>query len=139
MVGAACYFAYTQTSKDLSAQLESSLQSEQSVSFTKENVPKSTTSAPSTTTYTRTTTAKPVATEAMVPATAEPAAVQSAPAAPVNKPAPAPKPVMPVEGDVLNPFSNGELVKSATTGAWQTHNGADLAAEIGDDVVSIAA
>ena len=23
---------------------------------------------------------------------------------------------MPVEGDVLNPFSNGELVKSATTG-----------------------
>lgn len=139
MVGAACYFAYTQTSKDLSAQLESSLQSEQSVSFTKENVPKSTTYAPSTTTYTRTTTAKPVATEAMVPTTAEPAAVQSAPAAPVNKPTPAPKPVMPVEGDVLNPFSNGELVKSATTGAWQTHNGADLAAEIGDDVVSIAA
>ena len=101
MVGAACYFAYTQTSNDLSAQLESSLQSEQSVSFTKENVPKSTTSAPSTTTYTRTTTTTPAVTEAMVPATAEPAAVQSAPAAPVNKP------VMPVEGDVSIPSAMG--------------------------------
>ena len=68
MVGAACYFAYTQTSNDLSAQLESSLQSEQSVSFTKENVPKATTTAASTTTYTRTTVAEPAVTEAMVPA-----------------------------------------------------------------------
>ncbi|MGN0589994.1 peptidoglycan DD-metalloendopeptidase family protein [Ruminococcus sp.] len=139
MVGAACYFAYTQTSNDLSAQLESSLQSEQSVSFTKENVPKATTTAASTTTYTRTTVAEPAVTEAMVPAVPESTAPQTTAAVLVHKPEPAPKPVMPVKGEVINPFSNRELVKSPTTGAWQTHNGADLAAEIGDDVVSIAA
>ncbi|MFQ8600237.1 MAG: hypothetical protein ACLSAP_06385 [Oscillospiraceae bacterium] len=33
--------------------------------------------------------------------------------------------VLPVEGDVLSAFSNGELVKSKTLGDWRTHNGVD--------------
>ncbi|MGN0632045.1 MAG: peptidoglycan DD-metalloendopeptidase family protein [Ruminococcus sp.] len=36
--------------------------------------------------------------------------------------------VMPIEGEVQQEFSGGELVKSATTGTWQTHNGTDIAA-----------
>lgn len=42
--------------------------------------------------------------------------------------------VMPVEGEVINPFSNGELVKSTTTNVWATHNGVDISAEIGTPV-----
>lgn len=39
--------------------------------------------------------------------------------------------------NVIEPFSNGELVKNATTGTWQTHNGADIAAEVGTDVIAV--
>lgn len=41
------------------------------------------------------------------------------------------------ECNVLNPFSGGELVKSETTGTWQTHNGVDLSCETGTDVFSV--
>lgn len=42
---------------------------------------------------------------------------------------------MPVAGDViLNPFSNGELVKSETLGVWKTHDGVDIKADIGATV-----
>ena len=37
-------------------------------------------------------------------------------------------------GNILAPFSEGELVKNETTGTWQTHNGTDIAAEVGADV-----
>lgn len=39
---------------------------------------------------------------------------------------------------IIGDFSNGELVKNATTGTWQTHNGTDIAAEVGADVYAIA-
>lgn len=45
--------------------------------------------------------------------------------------------VSPMEGEVMQPFSNGELVKSETTGTWQTHNGADIAGEEGTAVYAI--
>lgn len=45
--------------------------------------------------------------------------------------------VKPLEGEVVQPFSNGELVKSETTGTWQTHNGADIAGEEGASVSAI--
>ncbi len=45
--------------------------------------------------------------------------------------------VMPLEGEIIQPFSNGELVKSESTGTWQTHNGADIAAEEGTAVCAI--
>lgn len=40
--------------------------------------------------------------------------------------------------NIIEPFSNGELVKNQTTGSWQTHNGADIAAEVGMDVFAVA-
>ncbi len=39
---------------------------------------------------------------------------------------------------VTQPFSCGELVKSKTLGEWRTHDGLDLAAAEGEDVLSIA-
>lgn len=38
---------------------------------------------------------------------------------------------------VINEFSGQELVKNETTGSWQTHNGTDYKAQIGDDVYSV--
>ena len=45
--------------------------------------------------------------------------------------------VMPVKGDIINPFSNGELVKSETLGYWQTHDGVDIKAKAGTKVVAM--
>lgn len=45
--------------------------------------------------------------------------------------------IMPVNGEIIQPYSNGELVKSTTTGAWQTHNGIDVEATLGDHVKSM--
>lgn len=42
--------------------------------------------------------------------------------------------IMPVNGEIINPFSNGELVKSETLGIWKTHDGADIKAEAGTQV-----
>ncbi len=42
--------------------------------------------------------------------------------------------VMPVNGEILSPFSNGELVKSETLGVWKTHDGVDIAADVGTPV-----
>jgi len=42
--------------------------------------------------------------------------------------------VMPVNGEILNPFSNGELVKSETLGVWKTHDGVDIKADVGSQV-----
>ena len=42
--------------------------------------------------------------------------------------------MIPVDGEVAQPFSDGELVKSLTTGTWQTHNGVDILAEQGVSV-----
>ena len=39
--------------------------------------------------------------------------------------------VMPVNGEILNPFSKGELVKSETLDVWKTHDGVDIKAEKG--------
>ncbi|MBR2283122.1 MAG: M23 family metallopeptidase [Ruminococcus sp.] len=40
--------------------------------------------------------------------------------------------------EIIEPFSGGELVKSETTGSWQTHNGADIAAEVGSEVYAVS-
>lgn len=45
--------------------------------------------------------------------------------------------VMPVKGDIINPFSNGELVKSETLGYWQTHDGVDIKEKAGTKVVAM--
>ncbi len=42
--------------------------------------------------------------------------------------------VSPVSGEILNPYSGGELVKSKTLNVWKTHDGIDVAAESGSVV-----
>lgn len=39
--------------------------------------------------------------------------------------------IRPVNGDVINNFSGGELVKSKTLSVWKTHDGIDVAADSG--------
>lgn len=41
---------------------------------------------------------------------------------------------LPIQGEIINPYSNGELVKSQTLNLWQTHDGIDIAAETGAEV-----
>lgn len=43
---------------------------------------------------------------------------------------------MPVTGEIINPYSNGELVKSETLDVWKTHDGVDIAAPEGTAVAS---
>lgn len=47
--------------------------------------------------------------------------------------------VRPVEGAITNGFSGDDLVYNKTLGDWRTHNGADLAAKVGDTVRSATA
>ena len=49
------------------------------------------------------------------------------------------KRVMPIEGEVIWEYSNGELVKSETLGVWKTHDGMDIAASEGTDVKAACA
>jgi len=42
--------------------------------------------------------------------------------------------IMPVEGEIGEPFSSGELVKSKTLGVWKTHDGIDIKAPLGTEV-----
>ncbi|MDE7228992.1 MAG: M23 family metallopeptidase [Oscillospiraceae bacterium] len=46
--------------------------------------------------------------------------------------------IMPVEGEVSHPFSNGEMVKSETLGVWKTHDGCDILCDVGTDVKSMS-
>ncbi len=49
------------------------------------------------------------------------------------------KRVMPIDGEVIWEYSNGELVKSETLGVWKTHDGMDIAASEGTDVKAACA
>ncbi len=63
----------------------------------------------------------------------------TAPAEEVNKPITADiGNIMPVEGEISHPFSNGELVKSETLGVWKTHDGCDILCPLGTDVKSMS-
>lgn len=46
--------------------------------------------------------------------------------------------ILPVNGEVSHPFSNGELVKSETLGVWKTHDGCDILCDIGTEVKSMS-
>ena len=48
------------------------------------------------------------------------------------------KRIMPVEGEIIWEYSNGELVKSETLGVWKTHDGIDIAAPLGTAVKAAA-
>lgn len=46
--------------------------------------------------------------------------------------------IMPIEGNIINKFSNGELVKNKTLNDWRTHNGIDIACKINDSVKAVS-
>ncbi|MBR3629938.1 MAG: peptidoglycan DD-metalloendopeptidase family protein [Oscillospiraceae bacterium] len=138
MIGASCWFAYTQTARDITLEIDSitDMNNRIAAAVPETNVPKPETNLPSETTEPRaaravTPAVKP--TEAFTQPVTEPmeppVEQTAAPAEPVQIPA-----RMPCNGEILQPYSNGELVKSATTGVWQTHNGVDIAAAAGDPV-----
>ena len=45
---------------------------------------------------------------------------------------------LPVKGDIINPFSEGALVKNITLRDWRTHDGIDIACEKGTEVIASA-
>lgn len=65
--------------------------------------------------------------EEETPSIAEEVPVTVEPAQPVATPTTL-QFMMPVEGEVTNSFSNGELVKSKTLNEWRTHDGLDISA-----------
>lgn len=70
----------------------------------------------------------------------EAGALQTEEAEEVNKPVQSTaRNIMPVEGEVSHPFSNGELVKSETLGVWKTHDGCDILCPLDTDVKSMSA
>ncbi len=135
MVGAACYFAYTQNKDSITGQLDSAIVTEES-SKSEQNVWDRHTDIPKVT-FGETHTA-PQETTAAAPETKpqETDKKDDKKSSEASKPG-ARKMVMPLEGEVLVEFSNGELVKSGTTGVWQTHNGVDIKASLGDSVCAV--
>ncbi len=132
MVGAACYFAYTQTTGNITGELKSSFstaESEREAAEIETDIPKITLPH-----YTQAATEAESVCESDSEETPEESSVTEEAEDTVK---PEEKRLsMPIEGEILNEFSNGELVKSKTTGAWQTHNGIDISASLGDAVVS---
>lgn len=153
MVGSACYFAYDQGEK-LTREMSMS-ESEAAVDRQVNDVPKETSLPKGTSPAYRITTpavtaAKPPAATAPPVATLPAEAIIIDPAEPVVEDVPeeaSPVSVAKLEnvkmplaemGDIIGIFSGGELVKNPTTGSWQTHNGADIAAEVGADVYAVS-
>lgn len=142
MVGAACWYAYTGTGK---RQLPETAESSNLAEYTaplmtsdtrRQEQPATQTTASTTVTQTQTTPASTApdaeAAAAVLHKTTEKSTTVTAETA-----APVEKPMMPVEGEVIQHFSKGELVKSETTGIWQTHNGTDIAAAPGTEVRAV--
>ncbi len=139
MVGAACYFAYTQNTDDMTGEVNSGFgvasvtDSEREAANIQTDVTKPVTERE----YTVITTASETVVTTVKTEAHE--AVEE-----VEEVQDAVKPQtftlsMPIEGEILNEFSDGNLVKSNTTGAWQTHNGIDIKAGVGDTVTASGA
>ena len=138
MIGAACWFAYTQTANELSVQLETTIGNIQDMPATNPPYTKST-ELPATTAAMAEVVTEPERTDPpeTLAAAAKPETVPPETALPTEtetESAPPCPRCMPVDGTILQPFSDGSLVKSPTTGVWQTHNGIDIAAALGDAV-----
>ncbi len=148
MVGSACWFAYDQGEKmtrELTGQ--STVREERAVDKHVRNVPKSTTvyTAPAVTRP-----PVPAVTEAAVFAEEEPAEEVMDTIDPEELPLipnvlntgitklENPKAPLADMSVILEGFSNGELVRSSTTGTWQTHNGTDIAAAEGAEVYAVS-
>ncbi len=133
MIGAASYFAYTQTANELTVQLEANVSSLTEMPPTEPPTPEPANRAEISTTSEKSTTVAKSTTAIAVAAKPE-----TVPVTEIAETSPETAEVhelcKPAVGEILQPFSHGELVKSPTTGVWQTHNGLDIAASLGDDV-----
>lgn len=156
MIGSACYFAYDQGQnlKDQNSQDKVISVPEAPVNTRSTGIPRVTAPVLQTTVPVRTTAVHKAKTVTTAPARTLPAAeiiVTEAvrqdvpPVAPDDPPVQVAaeklenaKPPLADVSNVLEPFSGTELVKSPTTGYWQTHNGADIAAEVGAEVYSVS-
>lgn len=156
MIGSACFFAYGQNGKP-----------EKQTSPQETVVDRKTNDIPKTTGYRYTITTAPPTTAAVVttrppqptapkkesvtipaaeikidapPVREKPTAAEpTTQAAPVNSNAlENPKPPLADMSNILEPFSGGELVRNEATGAWQTHNGSDIKAEVGAEVYAVS-
>lgn len=151
MVGVSCWFAYTQTANDLTIQLDSAMDSvsDMAAAELESSIAKPETSDPTETqasAYVPPVSTTPPPTEAVIPDTEQVALTVTEAADEVQTEASAENvteftsanpPCRPLEGEILEEFSNGELVKSSTTGVWQTHNGVDIAGTLGDAVCAM--
>ncbi len=151
MIGSACFYAYRQNQnlpKDGTNIITESSSPDSQVYRRTDDIPKSTlppvTTAGRVTTTVVTTAVRPVTTHiATIPAAAivtgippaEAAAktVETVPEGLKNVSAP-----LADISTVTAAFSGSELVKSNTTGSWQTHNGTDYSAAVGDSVFSVS-
>ncbi|MDR1674102.1 MAG: M23 family metallopeptidase [Oscillospiraceae bacterium] len=134
LIGTATYFAYNQVAGKVGNEFDKFFENTKpqetyDVGKNAESVPKNT--APFLATAPVLTPAPGTVIPPKSPETAEKTEAAAAPAPDEGK-------VMPLAGEVINIFSGTELVKSITTGAWQTHNGADIAGNPGDSVCAIA-
>ncbi len=140
MVGAACWYAYSEAGKLTSPaapvpQIKAEYTGPRTTTMPAQTNPVMT-APPRTALNTR-----PVAPDAdaeeaaaILRHTTATTTAETQPPAPAETEAPVEQPVPPVEGAVIQPFSQGELVKSPTTGIWQTHNGTDYYAPFGTEV-----
>lgn len=129
MVGIACFNAYRQTENKIAEQLSSEAGkpavtadyfSAVEAAEKKSGIRKETSAVTSVTTSVTSVTSAPSVTSAVQPKK--------------SNTVPSVKFVIPVNGEIIQDFSGDELVKNATTGAWQTHNGVDISGAAGDDV-----
>lgn len=123
-VGFSTYYAYNSVMNDFGGEQSDELFME--VDKNQSNIPKDTTAAAS----------QPNATTAAPPNASADTSTEPQ-TEPANNFFSARSPrAMPAEGEIINPYSDGELVKSQTLNLWQTHDGIDIAAETGTDIIA---
>ena len=140
MVGAACWYAYSQTGRHSVQRAAENSRAQTSAATTVTTAQTTASTAWTMTTIWTETQTLPVTEEAENAAAliTQPSSTTSAHTETAATTAHAEQPVFPVVGSLMNPYSAGELVKSGTTGIWQTHNGIDIAAPLGTEVVCAA-
>lgn len=149
MVGSACWFAYDQGEK-ISRELtgrQGTVTEERAVDRHVRNVPKSTTpyrpaatAPPSTAAVTETAVMAEEPAEAVIESI-DPADLPELMPNEMNvgiTKLENPKAPLADVSEILEPFSGSELVRSSTTGTWQTHNGTDIAAGEGAEVYAVS-
>jgi len=157
MISVSCLFAYAQTKNEIVLDMNSVMEMETAIP--RETTPKAT--VPPTESPTEPESQAPtvpIIKASIQPLETAPTETETEPltqqAAVIDAPETAPEvtditeeveaasaepPCWPLNGEILEAFSNGELVKSATTGIWQTHNGVDIAGTLGDTVCAVNA